>query len=472
MHTKTVLALLLCLGLIAAYARTQERITYRNGTPYDAETYWHQARLVENQYPVKNWAPFVYRLATPFVVGAYYPQLANWLQEDVPALAHALASIGPKAGSDLDPNDLLDGFTWLGFLSGLGTILLLYGIFRTYSIAAHIAWLLIAIYIANPNSPFRFSPYYPAFADPFAFTFFWCLFLQYKRGGGLSTLAICIVSFVGALAREVIIAVPLTFLGAFLLEYLLGKRSLSLRPTIYRILPILAAVAGVVATRHLVEHIPLEDRAREYTTLGHFRVILEKNFNHPSIFALCLFTSLGPFVIWLTTGLLSKRLRSFLADHTELLLFLPGMLCLSAIGGYHTDRFVFWALPGTLILLGFMIQNRVALPQLSPLRWIYLGALMVTTMLTYRVFHSLPDVSNNTLIVPGTPDHLLFAAYGPSTTWGQLTAAAMEPWSRLILLTQFAGLSLFLVFLSYIDHVWTRWSKARSTNTSHPSVAS
>ncbi len=452
---RTVFAALVCVALIFFYARTQERTQDRKGYPSDGASYFAQSKLVEAERPIKNWAPFVYRMGAPYMVGRWYPVATKWMHENAPGVIPKLQAVGPIAAQTLEPDDMLAGYTWLGFLSGWMTVLLLYGIFRRYGLSRPIAMVLLAVYIANPNSPFRFSPFFPAFSDPFAFVFFFALYWIYKwreNLGPARTLLLCLVGFTGAFVREIVVVVPLAFLGAFFLRFLLTAKAERPRALgfVWYLLPVVVTSMGVYITRQIVEPLPVP---RPYSLWGHAKMIWEVNLKQPEVILLCLFTSLGLFTTWVLAGLTTSPLRAFLRRNLELVVFLPGMLVLALIGGFHTDRFVFWALPMMLVLAGFLLQEGLALPKSVPLKVVFLGILLVAQILIYRAWLPIPDLEFKYFLRPGEAEHHVLAPYGENANYGQMVSAAMGRGPRLTLLTQFGVLTLILWGILGLD----RW---------------
>lgn len=449
-----LLALFVCVALAVSYTTTQERTEYREGRPYDGETYWYQAQLVAADHPIRNWKPFCYRLGAPYVVG----KLAKAAPEP--------PAEGPKPSWDL--RDPLDGFTLLGWVCAVLSAVLLYNILRRYGLGQTLCLGLVALYIAHPIGPFRFSPFFPAFSDPLAFVFFFGLFLTYKLDPKLSagtTAVLCALGFVGAFVRETVLLVPLTFLGVHGWNALRGRTGCFTQRTLFHLLPIASIAIALFFTRLLVD-----EAMGEYTTLGHAQKIWNRNAQFPEILLLALFTALGPFVFWLLASLCRAPARGFLAQHPEIPIYLVGMLALAVTGGNHTDRFVYWMLVAVLPWFGFLLQERVAWPRTREVRWAFFGLLLVAQGLTYRIFHALPTQDLDSLNFPGEPGWYLLAPYGEGVTFGQTLAAFMTRENRLPLLGQFALLGLLLLGLRMWDA--RRTGKAAGTPTGPPWIES
>ncbi len=460
----TLIALLVCLGLIAFYSKTQGRIQHQDGHPYDSNQYWGQAKMAREGAPLATHKPFVYRMGAPYMVGTYYRPLATAVEK---RLGKATEK-GPTEAFGRDPNDLLDGYTWMGFLSGCICLVLLFFILREYGLRAPIALGLVALYIANPHSPIRFSPFFPAFADPLAFVFFFGMFLAYKRHRTMTTggtLVLCVLGFLGAFVRETILLVPLTFACAHLWRALdkgvSGSRLLS-RSTFLHTLPIVSIAVALYMTRGMVD-----EAMGEYSPLGHAKQIWGRNWESPEILYLCFFMVLGPFVVWLLASLSKAPTYRFLSEHRELVLYCLGMTALSVSGGNHTDRFVFWILPGLLPWLGFLIQERVCWPRKRVIAGAFFGLLLVAQLLAYRTWSIIPTEDINSLSYPGTPQYRVLASYGEGVTFGQMNVAFMAKENRMPLVAQYTALTLLLISLLALDR-WLTQSQRPQVNSRDP----
>jgi len=447
---------LVCMLLVVFYTSTQDRIEYRDGHPYDSETYWHQARLENQNQPLRNWKPFVYRMLAPYVVGKAYPPLARTVD-------HWTAPRGDQANSMpplLDPEDLLTGFTLLGFASGCLHLVLLFLFLRQYRLSSPIVLGLLLLYIASPLGPFRFSPYFPAFADPLAFVFFFALLWLYKRDPNLrpgTTAALCLLGFFGSFAREIVLLVPLTFLGAHGVRVLRGEARLFGSTSWMHLLPLASIALGLYMTRHLVV-----EAMGTYSTWGHAQQIWQRNAQFPEVFLVCWFLVLGPFVVWLALGLRERAARGFLARNPELPLYILGMSALAISAGNHTDRFMFWILPGLLPWLGFYLQARVAWPRARWAQVGFFGVLCVVQIVTYRAWLPIPNGNFDSLNYPGTPKHLWLAPFGEPSSFGQTQVAFMEHWSRVRLLLQYAFVASLLAGIWALDRLLARRHEAQA----------
>ncbi|MEZ5973560.1 MAG: hypothetical protein R3F33_14865 [Planctomycetota bacterium] len=441
------LAALACVLLAVFYLRTQDRVEYYGGCPYDAAYYHQQARLVSLDRRMSNWEPFGYRLGAPWVVGRFYPPAAEWLSESAPGLKRTLAAIGPAAGADLDAKDLLDGFTWLSALSGIACVALLVAVLRQYGAHPAVAWWMATLFVANPYSPFRFGLFYPAMTDNLAMVAMLLVLYGYARWPELRPVPAAFLGlavFVGGLVREVILLLPLVFAWSLLWRRFFPGRGETprWRTLITATLLVTTGLLALWCTRRWVDPVLPEQLERRYHPVQHAQQILQHNLSLPSIPLVAGFLAIGPLFLVLPFALFRRRMRALLGMHREILLLLPAMVGLAVVGGLHTDRIMYWSLPIMMIPLAWVLQEGLGLPGDKRARWILLALLVLAQALAYRAFLPIPQAYDNTLLFPGTPEHLILSAYGPGTTWGQVTAAAMERPARFVLLWQYIPLAV------------------------------
>ncbi|MDF1839593.1 MAG: hypothetical protein P1V35_17120 [Planctomycetota bacterium] len=405
--------LIVCVVLAVTYTLTQERIGYEQGRPYDSAVYYQMAGQVAEGTPIATFKPFVYRLGVPFLVGKLFP------------------------------DDPMHGYEVVGIVFGVLLVLFLYLLLRAYGLSRAMAGWLVALYIANPYSPFRYVPFLPVNVEPAAFAFVLASFWMFKVNPVLnfrSTAGLVVLGCLGALVREVVLVVPLTFLGAHLLRCVgNGDARLASRQTAYRMLILLCTIGSLVATRYMVH-----DAMGAYETLSHMEASFQRNRQFPEILLLCLMTAIGPLLFIVAIALGKGSMRKDLGEHVELPIFLAGMAVLSAIAGNHTDRFVFWLLPGFLPILGWALRDGW-LGWKSPTgQALFYGPVLAAQLLVYRAFVSFPATEHETLSQPGQATLPLFMNYGEGVNLGQVTVAFMTRANRIPLLIEFGVLAVYL----------------------------
>ncbi|MBL4769656.1 MAG: hypothetical protein JKY61_00565 [Planctomycetes bacterium] len=250
-----------------------------------------------------------------------------------------------------------------------------------------------------------------------------------------------VLGCLGALVREVVLVVPLTFLGAHLVRVVLpGETRIKSKQTLYHSLILLATISALVATRLIVK----EDLGR-YETLSHMRASFERNWHYPDILLLCSLTAVGPLWFVLAGSVRSRALWKFLGEHIELPIFLVGMAFLATVAGNHTDRFVFWLLPGLLPLLGHALSQGWVGLNGTKAKVLFYGPILVAQLLAYRAFVSFPATDHETLSNPGEASLPLFLNYGEGVNLGQVTVAFMTRANRIPLLIEFSVLAVYLL---------------------------
>ena len=406
--------LIVCVVLAFTYSFTQERIAYEEGRPYDSAVYYQMANQVAKGEPIATFKPFVYRLAVPYLVGKFFP------------------------------DDIMHGYEVVGIAFGVLLVLFLFLLLRAYGLSRAMAAWLVALYIANPYSPFRYVPFLPVNVEPAAFAFVLGSFWMFKAHPVLNvrtTAVLVVLGCLGALVREVVLVVPLTFLGAHILRALgKGEERLLSMQTLYRLVILLCTLGSLVATRYMVA-----DAMGAYETLSHMEASFKRNRQFPEILLLCCMTAIGPLLFVLAGSIRNRALWRFMGKHLELPIFLAGMAILAVTAGNHTDRFVFWLLPGFLPLLGWALREGWAGLSDRRAQLLFYGPILVAQLLVYRTFVSFPQTATETLSQPGEASLPLFMNYGEGVNLGQVTVAFMTRANRIPLLIEFAVLAVYLL---------------------------
>ncbi|MCA9000723.1 MAG: hypothetical protein KDB61_02285 [Planctomycetes bacterium] len=408
--------LLVCLALAFAYPYTQDRIEFEGGHPYDCNVYHQMAQQLADGAPLAAAKPFVYRLGMPYLAGRFFP------------------------------DDVLHGFEVLGLAFGAALGAFLFALLRAYGLSRAMALWLVALFIANPYSPFRFSPYLPALVDSGALALLIGSFWIYKRSGDLdsrSTAVLMLFGCLGALIREIVIVVPLTFLGAHVIGALfMPEKRLFSKQTLLHATVVGATILAIIATRFMVG-----EAQGSYETLAQMKAAFARNRQFPEIWILCCLTAIGPLVFALFGSATNGAFWRYLRTHVEVPIYLLGMAILSLVAGNHTDRFVFWMLPGCLILLGQALEGAWLKLESARARWLFYAPLLAAQILAYRALVPFPPTDHETLSAPGQASLPLFQNYGEGVNLGQITVAFMTRENRIPLLIEFGILALYLTMV-------------------------
>lgn len=411
-------ALILVIVAVAAYfGFTQNPISIEGGHPYDSEVYYAMAEQAAAGEPISALRPFAYRVALPFLAGTMFPDCIGF------------------------------GFKLLNLLFSAAAAVVLYLFLRSRELAVNTALLLTLAFVCSFQSPFRFVPFIPAYADPPALFFMVLLLWLGQKVVRLDlrwSLAVSTLGVIGVLFREISICGLLVFVFAqcFRLRrappFLLVR---SWRAVGLSALPLLAASACLALVHALV------DGTGGYDYFEQMLAVISAHAAQPDIFPLAWLTSFG--VIPLVLLFAWRSLLEFLAENQDIAMFLGGCVLLALFTGFHTDRIVFWSIPAVLLLFGVLLERH-------PLRnapvWhklAFYAPLLIVQALAWRVWLPIPDDPRAELFDPGAPPVLLFSAFG-DVTLGHVYASTLPAASRLALLAQFALAALYFGIILYL----------------------
>jgi len=407
------------LLMILFYTVSQPRISFMDGQPYDAESYVQLANQAAAGEPFSTLSPFAYRIGLPWLVGTFFA------------------------------DDPLTGFRLINLVFGCLTLLLLHRFLRHYLTSNTVILLLILLYVVNPNSPFRLVHFYPATTDPPAlFLVLLILHLsnKFKAIKLRQSLLLMGLGIVGVIFREIVLSAVMVVAFCHSFELRSGwplVRIRSVGQVSLALLPLLATVVTLVTLNRQIEGLG------GYSYWIQVQETLRHLFDNASIYPLAWLMAFGvPLIMILLT--LNRQLLQYLIQHQELLVFLAGMMLLGMIGGYHTDRFAYWAYPAIFVLFGRFLEThpicrRVTLPGL-----LLLVPAVLIQLLVHRVLLPLPDDTNGALLDPGSSEFLLFAPFGSSTNLAHIFAAYMEPAARMTLLLQFFGIIFYFGLVLFV----------------------
>lgn len=410
---------LILMIIAATYAYTQDRILWHDGHPYDADSYYQMALQVAEGRPISAEKPFVYRLATPTIVGKLFS------------------------------GNIMEGFWTLNFLFGLGILWISALLFQRYFRAPWTVVIAIALIITNPEGPVRFSAFFPVFTDAGALFFIVAILFVGVSRQPIPWLVISLLSFVGVFFREVVMAAPLALLLGGLWRSFLTRDRHSFG--LWLVLPVLSAAAGIAATHLIVES------SGDYTFSSHALFSLSRHVQHPSILLAAPLTVYGPVILLLIVML--RQTATFISENPELVCYAGLIGVLSVFGGTHTDRFIFWAFPAVLPAFGVLMEKLFIDTKWSIRIGVTMFSLISCQALAFRAFQSIPNADFDALINPGRPALVLFAPYGKGINFAQLCSAYMSGTQRHIVLMEYGALlALLYILLQYKDDTRRRLS--------------
>ncbi len=421
---EAAVTLLVCALVAAAYGLTQDRIAYGDGYPYDAASYMQMAKEVTANQVMAAEKPFVYRVGLPYLVGRFFAA------------------------------DPLDGFRLLNLAFGAATLCVLYALLRYFTTNRTVIAAVLLVFVANPNGPFRFAYFYPALTDgPALLVILSILYInmRWDRPSLAKALATSALTLAGVLFREIVLIAPCALLCAACFNRAFGGRENreDCRHAIpFSIAPVATGLLGIYLSHKLVQPIGT------YTFLNHATSALSRNISNPSIYVLSVFTSYGPLMLlmiiqWRTVFWEGLR------DRPERAAFLGLILIIAVIGGYHTDRFMYWAFPVIVPLQALAIERLFRL-RASVYSAALIGSIVVTQLLAYRALGTLPNADFDALSDPGHPPWMIFAPYGDGINFAQIYAAYMGFRSRMILSAEYVALAGWICFLWWRGNLHAR----------------
>ncbi len=337
----------------------QERISHNSGKGWDGVEYYSMAEQFSHGQLPHAGAPFVYRIGTPF-----------------------LASLVPT-------DRLLDAFWFVNLLANAVTVLLLFVFLRMHLSNWRIRVILLALFMLQWHGPVRFVFYYPAYTDPFSFSFLLAaliLVTKLKEEFTLTrSLALGIVIFIGTLFREVVflVAVTVPFIAnpidarIFQWEGLKDKlKALG----IGHFLPLLFGLSGIMLT-HLI--------ATKTNDYSFARTVYEWAYEKPFLtYVQSWLIAFGPVLAILLYDI--KDCWAFLMRQQHLFVLLLGCAVLAWIGGTDTERILYWSMPVVYVLIGKAMHDKSTVLLSLP----FIVVLSVLQAISQRIFWAIPDFPN------------------------------------------------------------------------------
>jgi len=392
--------------LLAFYYQTQDPILFNNGEGFDGVKYVDIVEQLRADEAIAGPAPFVYRLATPY-----------------------LTSILPY--SILQSYFILNSF--FALISGL---LLFYWLKKTLRNPI-VAFGFVIYLFLHWQASLRFTVFYPADCDPLAIIFVMLgLILLQKLNENFSWKKIMLLSaltFIGVFQREFILSIAfgVPFLGTcFTLEngQIIVKKDLFIR-NLKAFLPVfIVGLLGIWITHLLV------------TTLENgygFLHAVYRWMHQKSVFMLLagFFYTLGILVIF--PLLFPKSALSVFKKHTYLVPILAIALVLAWISGGDTERFILWYCPIYFLIIGrvlvdhnhFFLRKRIWIPSILSL------------VLTLRIFWQIPQyyIDYEGISYP------FFAVFGKDN-FSDILATHAAKWVTTANLILYLLLSLYFVY--------------------------
>ncbi len=398
---------LVWLAAVIGYGLTQKPVSQNGGRGWDGAKYLHMYEQAARGESFAEEKPYVYRVATPVLA----------------ARLGAAFGLEPRAA-----------FHALNLTSALFTALLLVLIQNALGVRPWVAAFLAATFLVQWHAPLR-QQFYDSFNVDAASQPFTCLILlsglsAWRPRVRLSVLTLA--TFVGVFFREsVIFATAAVALADAVQAYGRGLRGAAIaRDEAVRAhaLPLLAGLAGIVATHLLVSG------SGPYSFLS---TIFYYLYHKPPLVVLHAFfngygTVLIPAIVFAPLALDAIRRAPLLAVY-PLITFALGWTA-----GGDTTRINYWGCMTLLPLIG-LVLSRLRLATFA------VGACLALEAVSTRLFFPLPDY-------PGTEAWRipLLTNWGSDFPYFDLWSELANPRVLLISLFQYLALTAGIA-------LWVRW---------------
>ncbi|HEA31359.1 MAG TPA: hypothetical protein ENH91_15425 [Leeuwenhoekiella sp.] len=404
---------LLFFALLTIYYFTQDPITFNNGEGFDGVKYVDMVEQLRAGTPISGPAPFVYRLATPYL-------------------------------TSLLPFTILQSYFILNsFFALISGLLLFYWLKKTL-MHPGLSLAFVVYLFLHWQASLRFTVFYPADCDPLAIIFVMLgLILMQKLNKKfswkrLSLLAVLV--FIGVFQREFILSLAfgIPFLGAC---FGYNNGNITIKKALFRrnikaaLLVFCLGLLGIWLTHILVNTVE--------NGYGFLHAIY-RWMHQKSIFQLLtgFFYTLGiplifPFLFY----------RSFFRVFKENRYLLPIFaiaLILSWIGGGDTERFILWYCPIYFLIIGqvfydhkaYFLRKRIFIP------------LFLSLILTLRVFWEIPQyyLEDEGVSFP------FFAVFG-TDNFSDILATHARKWVTTANLILYLLLSIYFVYWRYENRI-------------------
>lgn len=353
-------------------AKFQKQISFNDGKGWEGVGYYQVAQQMADGMPIEAEAPYVYRVGTPFLV------------------------------SVVSPNDTFFGYKCVNVVANALTLCLLVAWLRLYLRDWRVRVGLVLLFLLQWDTPVRWLWFYPAHTDPWLWVFLLSGLIamhhyqnQIEQNKRLWLGALCALSAVGVLFREVALAIPLVFLFAFnplerKSKWQTERRtdgSLWLQvesdarlPRLWEFLPLACGVMAWLILRRCVTQ--TDDYSFLHTAVQWARVKSPLSYLHGWMLAYGVVIFL-PVFFW-------RQSIHFLKSHQHFLVYGVFFALMGWIGGTDTERLLYWSMPVVFLLIGRAVENNAKILRSVPLLLI----LGVCQLIACRAFLLTPDYTH------------------------------------------------------------------------------
>jgi hypothetical protein len=404
---------ILFFALLAIYYVTQDPITFNNGKGFDGVKYVDIVEQLRAGEPIAGPAPFVYRLATPYLVA-------------------------------LLPFTILTSYFIVNSIFALISGLLLFYWLKETLANAWISFGFVIFLFLHWQASLRFTVFYPADCDPLAIIFVMLgLIVLQKLNKNFSWKKLSLFTvlvFVGIFQREFILSLAfgMPFLGkcsSYKNNYININKTLFTRNIKAFLIVFCVGLLGIWFTHLLVNTVE--------NGYGFLHAIY-RWMHQKSVFQLLagFYYTLGILLIF--PFLFYKSALKVFKSHLYLLPIFAIALILSWISGGDTERFILWYCPIYFLIIGhvlvdhkdFFLRKRIVVP------------IVLSLLLTLRVFWQIPQfyLDNEGVSYP------FFAVFGTDNFVNILSTHAKK-WVTTVNLLLYLLLSLYFVYWRFESRI-------------------
>ena len=353
-------------------AKFQKQISYNDGKGWEGVAYYQVAQQFAKGQPIAAEAPMVYRIGTPFLV------------------------------SKVAPHDIFLGYKIVNAIANFLTLCLLVVWLRLYLRDWRVRTGLALLFLIQWDTPVRWLWFCPAHTDPWLWVFLLSGLIaihRYREGENarLWLGALCAISAVGVVFREVALVLPMMLLFArnpFGRQEALqtvrhddGSLWLDLNPKTSRIrlqwsdlLPLVCGVIVWLLVKNLAT--PTEEFSFLRTAVQWLRVKSPINYLHGWMLAYGVVIFL-PMFFW-------RQAWAFLKTRQDFVVYLLFFVLMGYIGGTDTERLLYWSMPVVFVMTGKVVENNHVILRSTPLL-LFLG---VCQLIASRAFLLIPDYTH------------------------------------------------------------------------------
>ncbi len=353
----TLIAAIFLLTNIVSAVR-QKQNTYNQGTAWEWP-YLNMAAQFTKHLPIEAEAPYVYRVATPYLA------------------------------AQLSPHDLFRGFRIVNITgSALAAVLLAFWL-RGCVGDWRIRVLLVTLFLIQWDAPPRLVWHSPVHTDAWYFVFVLAGLIVARRDRAepapVRLALLCALAFTGTLFREITLLFPLAILAAhqpFTRET--GAWRLRL-PSLRNFLPFAFGIAALVLVHRFARQ--TDNYAfGELVPYSFSRTVLTFLYEKPVIgYAQAWLLAYGPVLFIVLFDW--RKAAAFLAEQQWLAVFLLAGAGLGFFGGTDSERLLYWSMPVVYVLLGRALENQRAVLASRELAAVF----VIGQLLTSRILWTTPD---------------------------------------------------------------------------------